>query len=87
MTKDDFQIGVEFYTGAGKWRCTDVGSRVVVAIKLDQEDASWYGGPPYAVVEWVFDEYDFGGCSLDPIDVLASELDVEAFNDRIAQAH
>jgi hypothetical protein len=77
MTKDDFQIGVEFYTEIGKWRCTDVGSRVVVAIKLDREDPSWYSGPPYAVVESVFDEYDFGGCRLDPIDALASEFDVQ----------
>jgi hypothetical protein len=87
MTKDDFQIGVEFHTGAGKWRCTDVGSRVVVAIKLNQEDPSWYSGPPYAVVEWVFDEHDFGGCSLDPIDALVSEFAVEAFKERVAQAH
>lgn len=87
MTKDDFQIGAEFYTGAGKWRCTDVGTRVIIAIQLDQEDPSWFAGPSYAVVEWVFDEYDFGGCSLDPIDASASELDVEALKERVAQAH
>ena len=28
MTKDDFHIGLEFYTGSGKWRCTDIGTRV-----------------------------------------------------------
>jgi hypothetical protein len=86
MNKDDFSTGMEFYTGAGKWRCTDVGSRVVVAIQLDQEDPSWYAGPPFAVVEWVFDEYDFGRCSLDPIDVLTNELDVKAFKEHVAQA-
>jgi hypothetical protein len=53
MTKEDFHIGVEFYTGAGKWRCTDIGTRVIVAIKLDQTDESWYNGPPYAVAESV----------------------------------
>jgi serine/threonine protein kinase len=26
MNKDDFQIGLEFYTGAGKWRCTDISA-------------------------------------------------------------
>ncbi len=68
MTKDDFSIGMEFYTAAGKWRCTDIGSRVIVAIQLDKDDPSWYTGPPYAVAEWVFDEYDLGGCRPDPED-------------------
>ena len=66
MNKDDFQVGLEFYTGGGKWRCTDIGTRVIIAIKLDQTDESWCNGPPYAVAESVFDEYDFGGCSLEP---------------------
>ena len=66
MTRNDFRIGLEFYTASGKWRCTDVGTRVIVAIKLDRNDSSWYVGPPYAVAESVFDEHDLGGCSLDP---------------------
>lgn len=33
-----------------------------MAIKLDQSNQSWYPGPPYAVVEEVFDEYDLPGC-------------------------
>ncbi len=65
MTKDDFHIGLEFFTGSGKWRCTDIGTHVIVAIKLDKDDVSWYHGPPYAVAEAVFDEYDQAGCSLD----------------------
>lgn len=68
MNKDDFQIGLEFYTVSDKWRCTDIGTRVIVAIKLDQTDASWDDGPPYAVVESVFDEHDFGGCRFEPND-------------------
>jgi hypothetical protein len=31
----DFRIGTEFFTVAGKWRCTDVGTRVIVAISLE----------------------------------------------------
>jgi hypothetical protein len=72
MTKDDFQIGVEFFTASGKWRCTDIGTRVIVAIKLDQQDERNYNGPPYSIAEFVFDEYDLEGCSLDP-----NELGVE----------
>ena len=63
MTREQFRIGQSFWTATGEWRCTDLGSRVVVAIKLDHpEDPSWYDGPPYAVAEHVFDEPDFGGC-------------------------
>jgi hypothetical protein len=36
MKKDEFTIGLEFYTAAGKWRCTDVGTRVIIAIRIDQ---------------------------------------------------
>lgn len=36
MKKEDFHIGLEFYTGSGKWRCTDVGTRVIVAIRVDR---------------------------------------------------
>jgi hypothetical protein len=45
MQHRDFYIGLEFYTGAGRWRCTDVGTRVIVAIRLDASDPSWYNGP------------------------------------------
>ena len=65
MKKNDFTIGLEFYTAAGKWRCTDVGSRVVVAIELNQKDERNYIGPPYSICECVFDENDFEGCALE----------------------
>ena len=76
-------MGTEFFTAAGKWRCTDVGSRVIVAISLEQRamvrvhytengkrreerftntDHRDPIGPPYGVVEHVFDEYDLEGC-------------------------
>ena len=65
MKKSDFCIGTEFFTGAGKWRCTDVGTRVIVAIKIDDQDSCNFAGPPYSITECVFDEYDLDGCSLD----------------------
>jgi hypothetical protein len=64
MHHSDFYIGLEFYTATGRWRCTDLGTRVVVAIRLDTRDSSWHNGPPYSVSESVFDEYDVDGCSL-----------------------
>jgi putative addiction module component (TIGR02574 family) len=69
MKHSDFRVGVEFFTATGKWRCTDLGRRTVIAIRLDhREDVSWYNGPPYAVEEIVFDEYDLGGCQLDAVE-------------------
>ena len=66
MRHAHFHIGLEFYTASGRWRCTDVGTRVIVAIPLNAAAASWYNGPPYAIAETVFDEDDLEGCSLDP---------------------
>ena len=66
MRHRDFYIGREFMTATGRWRCTDVGTRMIAAIKLDHEDdPSWYTGRPYAIAECIFDEYAIEGC--DPI--------------------
>jgi hypothetical protein len=67
MRHDEFQIGGKFWCDGQQWRCTDIGKRVITAIKLNNEDdPSWYNGPPYAVAECVFDEYDIGRCALEP---------------------
>jgi hypothetical protein len=64
MKHSDFSIGCEFLTAAGRWRCTDIGTRTIIAIRLDlDDDPRWYNGPPYAVVEHVFDEDGIEGCS------------------------
>jgi hypothetical protein len=64
MKHSDFKIGREFVTETGRWRCTDVGKRTIAAIKLDHDDdPAWYNGPPYALAEHVFDEYDLEGIS------------------------
>ena len=63
MKHEDFAIGAEFKTASGVWRCTDIGIRTIIAIKIsDREDSSWFHGPPYAVCEMVFDEDDREGC-------------------------
>ncbi len=89
MTHEELRIGPEPWCGGKRWRCTDIGSRVIVAIcvelhevvevgpltehrgKLQErryvtDDPSWLDGPPYAVVEHVFDEPSVEGCSLLP---------------------
>jgi hypothetical protein len=85
MEHCEFKIGGEFWCDGRQWRCTDIGTRTIVAIRLDHvevgsdarqrrrilsraeaEAEGWFNGPPYAVVERVFDEYDIEGCSLEP---------------------
>lgn len=44
-------------------RCTDIGTRTIIAIKIENEPDWYYEGPPYGVVETVFDEFDIDGCS------------------------
>jgi hypothetical protein len=49
MRLSDFRIGLEFWMSGFRWRCTDVGSRLVVAIQLSHDhEPEWYSGPPYA---------------------------------------
>lgn len=36
MKHSEFSIGTEFHTGDARWRCTDVGTRTIVAIRIDQ---------------------------------------------------
>jgi hypothetical protein len=65
MRHEEFKIGMEFTTadGLARWRCTDIGTRVIVAIEIvPGEDPSCYNGPPYAVAEIVFDEDDIVAC-------------------------
>jgi hypothetical protein len=67
MKHSDFKIGTEFLTGSGRWRCTDLGMRTIIAIRLDLDhDTWWYNGPPYAVAESVFDEDGMEDCDRAP---------------------
>jgi hypothetical protein len=78
MDIKDFKIGEEFFGSAGfKWRCTDIGTRTITAIQLtpDTHDPSWYVGPPYAVAEVVFDEYDLPSCYLNFEDEIEDRMD------------
>jgi len=66
MKPADFHIGLEFVASAGfRWRCTDVGTRTILAIRLDPgEDPIWHQGPPYIAEETVFDEAGLRQCHL-----------------------
>jgi hypothetical protein len=67
MEREQFKIGETFWSDGKAWRCTDIGTRVVVAIRLEHDDdPTWYNGPPYAIAEIVFDEDDLEGCRPEP---------------------
>lgn len=36
MTREEFRIGESFWCGDRHWRCTDIGNRTVVAMRIDQ---------------------------------------------------
>jgi hypothetical protein len=84
MKHKDFKIGTEFYTCTGqKWRCTDVGTRTILAIEIRPDlEPSWFIGPPYAVAEISFDEYDIGGAYRNQYEAIE-----ESLNDAKDSAH
>ena len=38
MRHQSFHIGLEFWCGGKKWRCTDIGTRVITAICLEPHE-------------------------------------------------
>jgi hypothetical protein len=38
MRQDEFSIGDEFWCAGKRWRCTDIGTRVIVAICLEPRE-------------------------------------------------
>ena len=57
-----FKINKPFFTTEGEWICTDKGTRTIAAVKLKELLASGDKGPPYSIVEHLFDLYDIDGC-------------------------
>ena len=44
MLLSEFTIGTEFRCSESLWRCTDIGTRVVVAIRIDEVTEGSAGG-------------------------------------------
>lgn len=40
MTHGEFQIGKDFWCGGQQWRCTDIGTRVIVAISVGAREVT-----------------------------------------------
>lgn len=75
MKINDFHIGLEFLCGPFWYRCTDVGTRTIAAIRLVESDPVWYQGPPYMITEHVLDEKDLADAFLTEDDAIASAID------------
>lgn len=86
MKLSDFEIGVAFYTqlpyfksmelyhgsATGRWMCTDIGTRSVVAYKAhDLKDSVNYVNDPAWDLQdnVIFYPHDFGGCFKVPTDL------------------
>lgn len=61
MEHHELNIGDEFKTETGTWRVTDKGTRVIIAIRIDNQDPLNLVGVPYSVEEVVFDEHSIEG--------------------------
>ena len=82
MILADFQIGTEFLSGTGHWRVTDVGTRTVIAIRLDKVEI---GGvvdgvrQPVRTLTWL--DAEAAGCFAGPPYIVAEmvfdENDIE----------
>lgn len=58
------EMGGRFTCSGERWQVTDIGNRTLTAIQITkqiEEDPSWINGPPFAVPEISFDEYDIEG--------------------------
>ena len=44
MEHGDFRFGMIFMCGDRLWRCTDIGTRVIVAIRIDAVEVASSGG-------------------------------------------
>lgn len=71
MKLEDFKIGETFWTGAGEWVCTDIGTRTVIAVEVREIDQHYElcesrpnlsQADPLLFSETVFNRYDFDGC-------------------------
>jgi len=64
MDMVDFKIGGYFYTATGRWKVVDIGTKVVVAFRVDNiDDPDKYDWDFQNHV--VFCPFDLGGCRKD----------------------
>ncbi|MBD8088468.1 hypothetical protein IFT48_00490 [Pseudomonas fluorescens] len=79
MDISQFYIGLVFNSGGGfEYRCTDVGTRTVLAVLLSGIDPVFVEGPPYIQTEEVFSEHSLKRCFLTVADALVHTQEADA---------
>jgi hypothetical protein len=63
MLLSEFRIGLPFYYQDNRFICTDIGMRVVIAVRVEDENITVIEGPPYVIPERIFDEDDIPICT------------------------
>lgn len=77
----DFSIGLEFMSPGGlRYRCTDIGTRAILAISLEVDNPRLLQGPPYMQDEKVFDEVAMEGCFLTHQDAIHKAVSASKSN-------
>lgn len=87
MKLADFHIGLEFICGPFWWRCTDVGTRTVVAIPLIEDNRLWCEGPPYMIEEVVLDEGEIKNAHLTEEDHIHASIAEARSSERLNLPH
>lgn len=81
MKHSDFHIGIEFFTASGKWRCNDVGTRVIVAVSLEPRAIVRISTDPTGKqVKKIFVSDDLRDLNGSPYDVAEYVFDVYDLN-------
>ena len=61
MQHSDFKMGLDFTCAGRQWRCTDIGTRVIVAIPIDYAEISTSDGETINTETRVLTEKDLSG--------------------------
>ncbi|MDK1492470.1 hypothetical protein QN219_20805 [Sinorhizobium sp. 7-81] len=82
MELSEFHIGGDFWCGNRRWRCTDVGTRTVVAIRIDQVETTSRDADGTTHETLTYEQANVAGWFTDPpyavAEVVFDENDLEA---------
>ena len=75
---DEFKIGTEFYCGGRQWRCTDIGTRTVIALPADRVNVASVNANQIVREERPVTASDFSGPPYANAEYVFDEYDIEA---------
>jgi len=78
MKHSEFVIGENFICAGRVWRCTDTGTRVIVAIRADYSDITRHDGKQMRTESRELSKADFAGPPYGLAETVFDEYDIEA---------